>query len=515
MCDNPERKNDELIDETLPSAEETEQEVTEGALPESGEEYSYTVPADPDLIPPAEEPKQESPNPFFFDEMPEQEEQTPERTPSGYGGSYYHRPEGFENMGTPVPPQKKNTGLKVFAGIMTVLFLCTAVVFAGYLSYQKGVDNTPPPATEQTKPPVNENAPQLQQNTTPEKTPDIYSDGGLSTEAIAEKVRPSVVGIANYTKESVTASGAGSGIIMTEDGYIITNCHVVENAFALVVTLEDGTEYSAQLIGMDSKTDLAVIKVDAENLPAAEFGDSDALVVGERIVAIGNPTGLNLAGSTTQGIVSGLQRTITINNEETNTAVTMEVIQVDAAINPGNSGGALVNKYGQVVGINTAKITSTNVEGIGFSIPINSAKPVVDDLLKYGYVTGRPLLGITYVAISDEVAEIYHYIPGLQVYTVSEAMDVYAKGLREGDVITQMDGVDVRSSSDVQEIMSKKAPGDTLKLKVIRVKEDGSTETFEIEPVLSEDTGVLPENQPDEDEEEDDRFSDIPGFPGP
>ena len=229
------------------------------------------------------------------------------------------------------------------------------------------------------------------------------------------------------------------------------------------------------------------MKIEATGLTPAEFGNSDELVVGERIVAIGNPTGLNLAGSTTQGIVSGLQRNITVRTDDGNT-ISMEAIQVDAAINPGNSGGALINKYGQVVGINSSKLSSTQIEGIGFAIPMNTAKPIVDDLVTYGYVKGRVKLGITY-GISEVTGAMTGYTPGLLVSAIDETADVYAKGVRVGDTITQIDGKDVRDAEDIQGILDGKVPGDTVKLTVYRVSVTGKQSTFTVDVKLEEDKG--------------------------
>ncbi len=424
-------------------------------------------------------------------------------TPPDYSWS------GQPSSQQPAAAETKKNGLKIFAVVVSVLFALSLGLSAFLLVDRfsgRGNDNSLS-ASDQTGQesslPENENAPSLSIEDTPDGGTSTYADGGLSTEEIAAKVGTSVVGIEIYDNDyPLEAVSSGSGIIMTEDGYIITNSHVVSGADGIVVILSDETEYAAMVVGIDSKTDLAVIKVEAHGLPAAEFGDSDALKVGERIVAIGNPTGMNLAGSTTQGIVSGLQRSITLTNEETNTAITMEVIQVDAAINPGNSGGALINKYGQVVGINSAKVSSTQVEGIGFAIPINTAKPIVDDLIQYGYVKGRVLLGITYQAISDVVGQMYGYIPGLTVRSVDETMDAYAKGLRAGDVITKMDGIDVRDSDTVNEIMATKQPGDTITLTVIRRDQHGNTSTFEISPVLAEDRGTFGAVIPDENQSE-------------
>ena len=241
------------------------------------------------------------------------------------------------------------------------------------------------------------------------------------------------------------------------------------------------------MIGADTTTDLAVIKIDAENLTAATLGDSDQLKVGEKVVAIGNPAGLNLAGSTTEGIVSGLERTISV-TLDSGESISMEVIQTDAAINPGNSGGPLINEYGQVIGINSSRLSSSNYNGIGFAIPINHALPIMEDLIRYGYVTGRVKLGITYYPISEVVGAMSGYTPGLLVYSVDTTMDIYAKGLRAGDIITEIDGVSVTSKEDLKTVLEEKSPGDTLTVTFVRGN-SGAESTYTVTATLGEDTG--------------------------
>lgn len=381
---------------------------------------------------------------------------------------------------------KNNTGLKVFAIVISVVFVLTAAAFAGFVLYENSIDSSSGAVSNESE--VNMSGPDITLNNRPAPEDTDYAEGVLSTEEIAAKVRPSVVGIITYdVGTSLTATGAGSGIIMSSDGYILTNAHVVSGSSGIVVVLDNDEEYEAKVVGIDEKTDIAVVKIDATGLTPAEFGNSDELVVGERIVAIGNPTGLNLAGSTTQGIVSGLQRNITVRTDDG--TVSMEAIQVDAAINPGNSGGALINKYGQVVGINSSKLSSTQIEGIGFAIPMNTAKPIIDDLVTYGYVKGRVKLGITYYGISEVTGAMTGYTPGLLVSAIDETADVYAKGVRVGDTITQIDGKDVRDAEDIQGILDGKVPGDTVKLSIYRVSVTGKQSTFTVDVKLEEDKG--------------------------
>ncbi|HIT94936.1 MAG TPA: trypsin-like peptidase domain-containing protein [Candidatus Faecivivens stercoripullorum] len=391
-------------------------------------------------------------------------------------------------------------GIKVFAIIVTVLLVITTTVLLGLtVSSQQPLESQLSVTTE-TSSEVSESSsmqrpdqdeievPELNITSHAEEDTYISSDGKLTTTQIHEKVRPSVVGILNYSAEnSLTADSSGSGIIVSSDGYILTNAHVISGAANLVVVLDNNEEYAAQLIGSDVSTDLAVIKIDAENLTAAELGDSDQLKVGEPVVAIGNPAGLNLAGSTTRGIVSGLDRTISV-TLETGESISMEVIQTDAAINPGNSGGPLINEYGQVIGINSSRLSSSSYDGIGFAIPVNDALPVVEDLIQYGYVTGRVKLGITYYPISEVVGAMSGYTPGLLVYSVDVTMDVYAKGLRAGDIITEMDGKSVTSKEAIKTILDGKKPGDTLKITFVRGSSDNQA-SYSVDVILGVDTG--------------------------
>lgn len=316
---------------------------------------------------------------------------------------------------------------------------------------------------------------------------DSLSKNKMTTTEIAKKVGPSCVGVINKTKVSpqkyydpftgryfytsdpnnseLVEQGSGSGIIISQDGYIVTNQHVVDGATELSVILNTGDEYVATLVGADSKSDLAVLKIDKTNLPTATLGDSDKVEVGETAIAIGNPLGQELAGSVTQGIISAVNRTMTVDNKVYN------LLQTDAAINPGNSGGALVNQYGEVIGINSIKLSSEEVEGIGFAIAISEAKPIIDDLINNGYVSGRPLVGISVSATRN----------GLSVEAVSEGSGAANAGLQVGDLIVKADGQVIKKTDELNKIRDNKKPGDTLKLTVIR-----NGEMMEINVVLGE-----------------------------
>ena len=298
----------------------------------------------------------------------------------------------------------------------------------------------------------------------------------MSDQDIAAKLTPSVVCIQNYqvtqnygfmqtdtSDSSVSPASEGSGIIMSEDGYIITNAHVVEGATSLKVMTSDGETYEAQLVGSDTVTDLAVVKIDATGLTAAEFGSSEDLRVADKVMAIGNPGGHELSSSVTIGYVSALNRAIANNT----TGYTMEYIQTDAAINPGNSGGALINEYGQVVGINSAKISATGYEGLGFAIPIDTAQPIISDLIQYGYVKDRAVLGISGQFIDSMTGRFYGLPQGEYVAQLNSS-EAQASGLQVGDVITAIDGQQLDSESTLRSAILSKKPGDTVTLQVYR-----------------------------------------------
>lgn len=308
--------------------------------------------------------------------------------------------------------------------------------------------------------------------------------GLYTTEGIAKRVLPSVVSIEIYGKESKYAPIAqGSGIIMTSNGYIITNAHVIEGATSGInVVLNNKTTYSATLVGMDKKTDLAVIKVNAKKLVAADFGDSDELILGEEVVAIGSPAGLY--GSITKGIVSGLDRRIkTDKNNQL-----MSCIQIDAAVNPGNSGGALVNMYGQVVGINSSKLLEKGYDGIGFAISMKDAKPIVEKLMKDGKITGRIRVGITFNEITDFIAEKNNMTPGLRIISIDETCDIAKTDLKAEDIIEKVNGKEVRTRDDLIEVLKDAKPGDEVTADVVRESEGADPLKFTIKFKLMEDT---------------------------
>ena len=291
----------------------------------------------------------------------------------------------------------------------------------------------------------------------------------LSLQEIYEKMIPSVVSI-------VTNAGTGTGIVMSEDGYLITNCHVIAQAQQITAMTWDETTYAAALVGSDEASDLAVLKIEPdEALIAAEFGDSDALRVGDTVVAIGDPLGVKLRGTMTNGIVSAINRNLMVNDRE------MTLIQTNAALNNGNSGGPLINCYGQVVGVNAVKLSSyysqATVEGLGFAIPISTAKPIIDELIQNGYVAGRPAIGISGEQL-PAAARVYYGLPeGVYVTYVAPDSGAWEAGVRKGDIITAISGTAVSSVDALNTVKNRYSAGDTVTLTIYR---SGQTADVEI-----------------------------------
>lgn len=392
--------------------------------------------------------------------------------------------------------KKKRKGLVVFTAIVCSMFAIALIGMAGYGVWnivQGNVFDKSGSSQNASVPEIG--SPGLNISDVPKPSETIAPDGSLTTKQIAAKVQPSVVGVVVYAAADANnqffgGSGAiqtneGSGIIMSADGYIITNAHVVEGASGIKVVLYNGEEYEAKLVGRDDNTDLAVIKIAANNLTAAEFGDSKQLQVGEDVIAIGNPGGLEFASSVTKGIISGVNRPI----KSSDAGYTMNCIQTDAAINPGNSGGALVNTFGQVIGINSSKIAATQYEGLGFAIPISEAKPIIDDLIANGRVTGRVKLGITGREIDETLARYNNVPTGFMVFNTEPGSDIEKKGVVAGDIITKIDGKDLTSLGDLRDYLKDFKSGDKVTLTVFRRTSGKRDSTFEVVISLLADTG--------------------------
>lgn len=350
------------------------------------------------------------------------------------------------------------------AGILLALSLSTSILAAGCGAASKSAASK-----TETKPAVSQ-ADQAKQNeaklSSARNTPIVQA---------AKKVGPAVVGITNkalvrdyFNRTQLVEQGSGSGVIYSKDGLIATNNHVVEGAQEIVVSLPDGKTYTGKVLGTDPTTDLAVVKIEAnEDLPVAEFGDSDSLMVGEPAIAIGNPLGMEFRGSVTAGVISALNRSIDMGERK------FKLIQTDAAINPGNSGGALVNADGQVIGINSAKIAATGVEGIGFAIPINEAKPILKELAEKGRVV-RPYLGVSLLDknLAQRLGFDLDLRGGLFVVKLFQNGPAYRGGIRPNDIIVKFNGTKVDTVADLREALGKCQVGQQVPVTILRGDEE-------------------------------------------
>ena len=333
---------------------------------------------------------------------------------------------------------------------------------------------------------------------------------------VAQNCMPSIVSITNVSVSDVQnyfsmygnnsrsnpftqqeSTSVGSGVIINKQNGeidILTNYHVIENAKTLTCTLADNTNVEATVKGVDEDRDLAVISIKTKDLSSdtlkqiaiATIGDSDKLQVGEQVVAIGNALGYGQ--SVTTGIVSATNRSVSTNSD---TDKSQSYIQTDAAINPGNSGGALFNMWGQVIGITSSKLASSDYEGIGFAVSIDEAKPVIEELMEKGYVAGRVKIGVTYYAVSDTTAEIYGIKPGICIVSINPDCDVANTDLAEGDIITEIDGKSTAGEVDIASLFSGKQAGDEVVCKVYRKTDSGDEKEFEIKFKLMADNGGL------------------------
>lgn len=420
---------------------------------------------------------------------PQQEQAAPQYTsPQQETGSYSG---GYSSYYQPPKPKKepKPVTTRILVPVVAGVAVLSLVLglLGGFLGTRYFGGNTAPAGTAviyKTTKLKDENGDTVQES--------------LSVPQVAALVKNSVVEIT--TEKIVTGSfmhqyvseGAGSGVIITADGYIVTNHHVIDGATNIKVRLADGTEYAAKLIGSDAKADLAVIKIEATDLVPAAFGSSSELEVGETVVAVGNPLG-ELGGTVTSGIISALDREITIDN------TTMRLLQTDTAINPGNSGGGMFNTSGQLVGIVNAKSAGEEIEGLGFAIPIDSAQKVIEDLISHGYVTGRVDPGFTFLEINDSMTAMMYRVSelGLYISAVSNGSDAANAGFQSGDYVVSVEGTKVSTAAEANAIIDAKAVGETL---TMVIKRNGAEQTItltlsEYVPSVSSAMQTQPQNQ--------------------
>lgn len=377
-----------------------------------------------------------------------------------------------ENQGQVYLPKKKNNSLRLLAIIIGVVLISTLSSLTTYFLVARG------------------NTVQISgSNNTTYNVENVENP----VVAVAQIAGPSVCGVkVDFYEQSLFGSlqensSEGSGIIYSEDGYIITNYHVIQeginsNSAAVTVTLSDGTEYEAEVVGSDEVTDLALLKIEKNGLTPAKFGSSAELQVGELAVAIGNPLGQEFAGSVTVGYISALNRTVTAEGR------TYKLIQTDAAINPGNSGGALVNSKGEVVGINTVKITDTTVEGLGFSIPSDDALKIINELKQTGKIV-RPYVGIYGIDLDSATAKRNRLVEGVYVYQVFSNSPASTAGIAKGDIIVEFDGQAITTKQELNDIKNGKSIGDKVRVKLYR-----SGEYVEVELTLAGDDETINTN---------------------
>ena len=389
----------------------------------------------------------------------------------GYQPQYSYQPQPDSAPEAPQKPKKNRTGAKVTALVLSCALVGGAMGFGGSaLQNHLAAKNADTEEAQQASV-VYEGSRETsviniaQIDTSKEMTPaEVYAQNVNSTVGIRTSITT------NYWGYQTQAAAAGSGFILSADGYILTNYHVVEDSNSITVSLYDGTEYDATLVGCDESNDIAVLKIDAEGLTPVVLGDSDNLNVGDQVVAIGNPLG-ELTFSLTTGVVSALNREVTLSSN-----VTMNLIQTDCAINSGNSGGALFNLYGEVIGITNAKYSSSSssseasIDNIGFAIPLNHVKNIVKSIIETGSIT-KPYIGVTVSSVSSE-AQGYGLPTGAAVRSVEADSPVAKAGLEENDIITEVDGTAINSSTELVNYVGEKTPGDELTFKVYRQGEE-------------------------------------------
>ena len=385
---------------------------------------------------------------------------------------------GSSGMGSPKqPPKKRRRKNGNIARSAVALVLAAAMGFVGgFVGAQVG--NTGGKVV------IQQVAPSSTSSSDSGSASAVNTASGMTTAQVSEMVSPSVVVITteqvvysqwSWYGQSQVESGAGSGVIISSDGYILTCDHVVSGASNITVTIGD-KDYTATVVGEDSTSDIAVIKIDADGLTPAIVGDSDKLAVGDNVLAVGNPLG-ELGGTVTSGIVSALNRSVSI--QSSSSVNTMSLIQMDASVSPGNSGGGLFNMNGELIGIVNAKSSSSDAEGLGFAIPINDAIKVAQDLLENGYVTGRPYMGITYLAVTDAqtAAQLGVNAYGIYVVDVVPGGPADKAGLKAGDRIVSIDNTEVAQKTDLGTLMQEHSAGDTLSITVAR---DGQMQTVSL-----------------------------------
>lgn len=496
--------------------EETEAPVIkEEALtdtPEYTQPPVFEVPAEAPLIPPAaaSQAPAQTPAPKTYQILvdPKTGQYVYANAPTAPASTPYAQPSPAP-YGQPYTPQApeakpKSRGSKAFMIVLIVLLAVFSIGFfmlCGYLLRDYFASSLSPvtptsPSQETTLPegdtpsniiPSDKNENPYSKDTVIDLVPlpsDKNDTSKYTTQYAYNIISDSTVGVVCYVKGNNTAvKSQGTGIIISEDGYIVTNSHVIGDSKTLYdvrITTVDGTSYEAIVVGYDSRTDLAVLKVNGKNMKAAAFADSDEAYIGQDVIAVGNPGGMDFQNSLTKGILSAKDRKLNLSTQ-------VSFLQTDAAINPGNSGGALCNLHGQVIGVTSAKISSDAYEGMGFAIPSRTVKEVVDDLVAQGFVEGRVRIGITGQAVTSAMMQYYDIPSGILVSSIDEDGPCADTELEEDDIITMFDGKEIKSFSDMYNYLAEHKAGDKVTLTVYRMETD---KTFEIEITLMADDGA-------------------------
>ncbi|MBQ2944467.1 MAG: trypsin-like peptidase domain-containing protein [Ruminococcus sp.] len=489
------------------AVKDTAEEITEASVCDTATETSQEAFAETltDATPadsPANVPVYTNPEPVRYYNQPA-------NTQPVYQAPYQAPYQSPAKPSAPEAPKKKKGHVAFLVCLFSIIgvFAISFFVLCGYVAGQHaGSSGSTRPTLFEEFDKNEETEPASEKEETPEgviplpdKDKDEYSSQGsidlkelprdknntdkYTTQYAYKKVAESTIGVICYDKGFTgEPASQGTGIVITEDGYIATNSHVIgdsRSAYNVQVVTNDGTTYEAKVVGYDSRTDLAVLKVNAKNLTPAEFCDSNLVEVGVDVIAVGNPGGMDFQNSLTRGVVSALNRELGLSAQVT-------YIQTDAAINPGNSGGPLSNMYGQVIGITTAKISSESVEGMGFAIPSQTVKEIVDDLMTQGYVSNRVRLGISGQAVSSAMQQYYDLPKGILVGEISEGGPCDNTELKVNDVITKIDDEEIDDFSDVYAILAKHNPNDKVVLTVYR---NDTGKTLEVTITLMADEG--------------------------
>ncbi len=470
--------------------------------------------------PPAEPRYTQPQSPYQYQQTPPQNPQTPQnqyynppKPPVQQPTYYYQQPPV-----APTPPEKKKGSnvlliiLWILVGLFALGFfgMCGYIIGGGSDSSKSNIESSDIPTLFSED---NKNNTEVPDNTEKDETPDkdnnvvplpegdkdLYSNNTkitlnpipqdhtdkakYTTQYAYKTVAESTIGVVCYENGFASnPASQGTGIIVSKDGYIITNSHVIGDSRSLYyvqIVTNDGTIYEAKIIGYDSRTDLAVLKVNANNLTPANFCDSKYVEVGQDVIAVGNPGGIEFQNTLTRGVVSALNRELSLSSQ-------VAYIQTDAAINPGNSGGPLCNIYGQVIGINTAKISASSYEGMGFAIPSATVKDIVDDLISKGYVENRVRLGISGTEVNISMQQYYQIPAGILIGEISKDGPCYNKGIETNDIITAIDDTEITSFSDIYAVLAKHKPGDKVTISVYKTR---SGKTVEIAITLMADQG--------------------------